>query len=398
MLNNNFFTGPLPEVRCPFSELNLISFSDNQLTGPIPLNYSFLNSANQFTVGKNKLNGPLGSVLSVFNSSKLLNVLDLSENEFTGAIPDGDATGFYKATSKTLQVLNLGINCLTGTLPEALCQLSNLRTLILDGLTSSPSCVIYLFPAISGLNSFIHKNKFSGTIPSCLLEIPGLQTFHSSGNGITGNVPSLANISSSLNDLVLSHNELTGSIPLSIQEKLNWQTLELSYNRLSGTLSPSFFPFPGNSDNSSEFTLSLQINHLSGNIPSSLLTTSSPSGSGSSSLNILDGNIFSCGNDKAKNLPNNDQHYRNYDCASSTATLLILLSSLLTGLCFLCIVLFCLPWKNTLILKLQEFFRQMNYWKDAFNELYRFSFSEKQKSPFPLTKVAFIFFDFLQTI
>jgi hypothetical protein len=365
MVNNNFFSGPLPDVVCLFSQLSLISFSNNQLTGPIPFNYSLLNVANQFTVGNNKLNGPIGSVLSVFNSSKLLNVLDLSGNEFTGTIPDDTNTDFYEANAVTLQVLNLGINCLSGTLPEALCQLSNLRTLILDGLTSSPSCVLFLFPTIPGLNAFVHKNKFYGSIPSCLLEIPGLQTFHSSGNGIKGNLLPSLNVSDSLTDLCLSHNELTGTIPLSIQEKLNWQTLDLSYNRLSGTLSTLFYPFPGNNGNSSEITLSLEINHLSGNIPSSLLATSSSTGM--SSLSILEGNIFNCGSDKSRNLPNNDQHYQNYDCASSTSTLLIVVSSLLTGLCVFCICVVLLPWKNPLTLRFHRFLQQIKNWKDAFN-------------------------------
>jgi hypothetical protein len=365
LLNNNFFTGSLPDVICLFSQLSLISFSNNQLTGPIPFNYSLLNIANQFTVGNNKLNGPLSAAFSVFNSSKNLNVFDLSENEFTGTIPDYATTDFYKVNAKALQVLNFGINCLTGTLPEALCQLSNLRTLILDGLTSSPSCIMYLFPAISGFSSFIHKNKISGTIPSCLLEIPGLQTLHSSGNGITGNLPSSLNVSSSLDNLCLSHNQLTGSIPLSIQQKLNWKTLELSYNRLSGTLSPSFYPFPNDNDDNSEISLSLQLNHLSGNIPSSLLTTSSLSVN--SSLSILEGNIFNCRNDKARNLPNNDEHYQDYDCVSSTSDLMIVLSSVLVGLCLFGIFIVRLPWRNVLTLKLQEFIRQINYWKDSFN-------------------------------
>jgi hypothetical protein len=365
MLNNNLFTGPLPDFTCFFPLLSVISFSNNQLTGPIPSNFSLQSAVYQFTVGNNKLNGPIGSVLSIFNSSKFLHVLDLSENQFTGSIPGGAATGFYETNIRTLKVLNLGINCLTGTLPEALCQLNNLGTLILDGLTSSPSCVIYLFPAISGLNSFIHKNKFSGSIPSCLLEIPGLQTLHSSGNGMTGNLPQSLNISSSLNDLVLSHNELTGSIPLSIQKKLNWQTLDLSYNRLSGTLSPLFYPFPNNNDNGSEINLSLEINYLSGNVPSSLLTSSSSSAM--SSLSILEGNIFNCGNDKAKNLPNNDQHYRNYNCASSTSSLLIVVSSLLTGLLVLFLFIILLPWQNALTSSLQQLLQRINNWKDAFN-------------------------------
>jgi hypothetical protein len=373
MLNNNFFTGPLPEFTCLFTQLSLISFSNNQLTGPIPLNYSLLRFTNQFTINNNKLNGPIGSVLSAFNSSKLLNVLDLSENEFTGTIPDGTSTGFYRGNARTLQVLNLGINCMSGTLPEDLCQLRNLRTLILDGLTSSPSCVIYL---INGLNTFIHKNKFSGTIPSCLLEIPGLKTFHSSGNGITGNLPHSVNVSSSLNDLCLSHNELTGNIPLSIQEKLNWETLDLSYNRLSGTLSPAFYFSP--SSNGSKITLSLQINHLSGNVPSSLLATSS----GMASLSILEGNIFNCGNDKARNLPNNDQHYENYDCASSTGTLLTVLGSILLGLCILCVTIILSPWKNILTLKIHGFIRQINHWKDSFN--YTNAEIESSSSFYPL--------------
>jgi hypothetical protein len=361
-VNNNFFTGSLPEFTCFFTQLSVISFSNNEFTGAVPLNYTLLQFANQFTIGNNKLNGPIGPILSVFNSFKRLNVLDLSENQFTGTIPDGTTTKFYEANAKTLKVLNFGINCLSGTLPEALCQLHNLRTLILDGLTSSPRCTLSLFP---GLNTFVHKYKFSGTIPSCLFEISGLQTLHSSGNGITGNLPQALNLSDSIDNLCLSHNELTGSIPLSIQQKLSWETLDLSYNRLSGTLSPSFYPFPNSNDNSSEETLSLQINHLSGNIPSSLLATSSSSAM--SSLSILQGNIFNCGNDKSEYLPSNDEHYQDYDCASDTAVLLIILSSLLTGLCLIAIFVILLPWKNTITLKLRKFTQEIINWKETFN-------------------------------
>jgi hypothetical protein len=230
----------------------------------------------------------------------------LSNNQFTGSL----SQSFFIDKSPNLQTFIALSNCLTGSLPESLCEASKLISLILDGLSTADNCRIQLFPDIPDVNSFTLRNGIDGTIPGCLYSMRSLQTLHLSGNDLTGSIPSsgLA-VSSSLIDLTLSHNTLTGTIPEVFLNK-NWINLDLSYNKLRGTLSGTSF----NALNSQDSSLSLEVNRLSGNIPSALLNLEN--------VSVLNGNIFECdfeGND----LPANDPDYKSYSCGSNSVNNLL---------------------------------------------------------------------------
>jgi hypothetical protein len=138
--------------------------------------------------------------------------------------------------------------------------------------------------------------------------MPSLNTLHLSGNEITGSIPEDLILSDSLTDLVLSYNQLTGTIPVAIQVK-EWNNLDLSYNRLTGELNENFHSFTTNGS-----SLSLQVNRLSGSIPSSLLNANN--------INILDGNIWTC-NFNTLLLPRNDPKAEQYSCGSDIVNVTI---------------------------------------------------------------------------
>jgi hypothetical protein len=148
-----------------------------------------------------------------------------------------------------------------------------------------------------------------------------LQTLHLSGNGFSGSLPGNLEISPSLTELYLSHNFLTGLIPSSMLVDKEWSNLRLSFNQFKGRL-PENMPLYSSSNSS----LSLQVNHLSGGIPRSL--------NDAVSIDILNGNIFSCGVAGQKQLPYHDRDADSYVCGSdffnfAVITLLVIVLGLL---------------------------------------------------------------------
>jgi hypothetical protein len=117
----------------------------------------------------------------------------LSNLSLEGSLPDG----LFELQYVTQIVLSS--NCLTGTLPNTACFTPKLNTLILDGLHSQKS-------STCKSNS---KQKFYGTLPSCLFASPNLSRLHLAGNGLKGPLPSIST-TSVLQYLNLAGNRLTG--------------------------------------------------------------------------------------------------------------------------------------------------------------------------------------------
>lgn len=85
------------------------------------------------------------------------------------------------------------------------------------------------------------KRKITGTIPSCVFQLPLLQSLYLSGNELSGNLNLYGvNITSSpLTNVRLSYNKLTGEFPAFLESK-SWEILDLSYNKIQGNLHSHF--------------------------------------------------------------------------------------------------------------------------------------------------------------
>jgi Leucine-rich repeat (LRR) protein len=235
----------------------------NRLQGPIP-SLRNISSLVYLNVANNQLTG---SINNIFPES--LEILDVSNNQLTGTL---HASLF---ALPNLQVLDASINCLSVQFTEDICSSSSLQYLVLDGLHSSISCrqvlPIHIVDTIYATRLNVVSN-----IPACMYSLRNLQSLHMAGNGITGALPTNVTLSTSFKELVLANNQMHSTIPTAFQAH-DWYTLDLSYNVFVGYLLPSL-----NVSNS----LSLKVNRLSGNIPSSL--------SGTSDVSILTGNMFTC--------------------------------------------------------------------------------------------------------
>jgi Leucine-rich repeat (LRR) protein len=296
LFNNNFFTGSVPSSFSNFTFLIDLWLNDNDLTGTLPFPLAVFSSLKEFFIQSNFFTGSVSDLLFIpLAENSTCTDIDLSNNLFTGSLV---ASFFSSQTSlETFAAVN---NCLKGTIPVEICNLEYLTTLALDGMSTAENCRTLFFPGTI-FTGFYTSHALASTVPSCMFLLPSLKTLHLSGNGFSGSIASSLNISQSLVDLSLSNNQLTGSIPESLQMKI-WQNLDLSYNKISGTLSNSFSLIPSNG------LLYLEVNRLSGIIPTQLINVQS--------INILQGNIFSCNSNA--DLPIHDPSRHIYSCASDS--------------------------------------------------------------------------------
>lgn len=366
LLNGNHFRGPVLQRMPNFTawesdhysgmQFEFLNLSSNHFTGTLSANISSMLPLELLDLSSNRFSG---SIDGVFASLPKLSTLILSNNNFTGTIPGllfGGSNGSQAITvdlgnnafsgslpSRLFQAGNIlsfsaSINCFSGVIPDSLCDNPRLTTLLLDGLHASSACSKLLFPRISRV--YVQTKNIYGGVPSCLFQMPALKILHLSGNALEGSIENLSFIGNRLSSLVLSHNLLTGTIPESIWRH-NFSTLTLSFNRLGGHISPhisTVYSAPN-----STASLSLQLNRLSGVLPSTLIHANS--------INILNGNMFSCDVDRS-DLPEHDSEYHTYQCGSAnTNTALIAFFSLLV---FLFSITVCV-WRRETLQRLRQY-------------------------------------------
>lgn len=165
-LNNQNLGGGLPEDLGMFASIILINLSNNHIGGSIPtslpitLQNLFL-SENQFT----------GNIPDTISSLDQLKELVLDHNQLTGAIPDA----FEPLTG--LIHMDLSGNNLTSGLPPSMGSLSSLTSLFLDD--NQLTGVLNVLQDLPLTDLSIENNLFSGPIPDKLLNIPN---FRRAGN------------------------------------------------------------------------------------------------------------------------------------------------------------------------------------------------------------------------
>lgn len=313
-LNLNLLTSTIPESLSRLQQLQKLSLFNNFLEGTVPPSFSRLRNLVLLLLQNNQLTGPIMNIVNATHQP-YLRTLQLSDNQFTGDIPDEPfrIPGFSQFSAVS--------NCLHGSIPHNICNATALNILALDGVGTARNCRILLFPKLT--ESYRIRHVIPGGIPTCLFHLPRLITLHLSGNGLTGSLPSDLALGDALVDLALSHNTLTGSIPQSIQER-TWYNLDLSYNRFSGTLLETFNTKPVQftleitvmqildifrTRITDEVGLNLQNNRLSGQVPDTLDDVEG--------ISVLNANVFGC-DWQQNDLPRHDSARAGYQCGSNS--------------------------------------------------------------------------------
>ncbi|XP_061999828.1 probable LRR receptor-like serine/threonine-protein kinase At3g47570 [Rosa rugosa] len=235
-LGENELSGQFPASFSNSSHLQILDIPNNFFVGQIPSSIGNLPDLRWLGLSTNNLgsnsSNDLGVVTSLTNCSKL-EVLDMSENNFGGILPNSVAN-----LSTQLTKLYFGVNHISGMIPAALANLNNL--IVLD----------------------LHDNLFTGVIPTSFSKFQKLQKLGLDVNRLSGQIPSSIGNLTQLFQLLLEENNLEGSIPQSIGNCQNLQYMTVSHNSLSGNIPPQVIGL-----SSLSLLLNLSQNSLTGNLP-----------------------------------------------------------------------------------------------------------------------------------
>ncbi|GJY21595.1 leucine-rich repeat protein [Tanacetum coccineum] len=270
-LGNNNMSGVIPDCWINWESLIILNLEKNRFSGIIPPSLGNISSLASLDMRNNRLFGSLP--VSLLNSKSLI-ILELAENGLTGQIPAS-----IGRESTSLKLLSLRSNKLDGNIPVEICRLSSIQildlahndlsgnlpkcfknfsviagretsltpivpydtlfqnqvfgsaSLVTKGRLSAYSTILYLVTTLD-----LSENQFSGSIPSELVELPGLRYLNLSQNDLTGSIPNTFREMRQLESLDLSLNHLDGKIPSSLSSLSGLNFLNVSYNNLSGRI------------------------------------------------------------------------------------------------------------------------------------------------------------------
>ncbi|CAL8150029.1 unnamed protein product [Prunus armeniaca] len=274
-LNNNNFSGYLPQNICGGGYLENFTAQNNHLIGSIPKSLKTCKSLVRLRLEGNQLTGNIsddfgaypnlrfidlshnnlhGEISHLWGQCPQLETLQIAGNKLTGSIPPeiSHATQIHE--------LDLSSNSLVGVIPKNFGRLTSLVNLMLNGNQlwgpipsefGSLTDIEYLdlstnkfkesIPGIFGDFLKLHhlnlsNNKFSQEIPFQLGKLVHVSQLDLSHNSFEGKIPSEMSSMQSLETLNLSHNNLTGLIPTSFDEMHGLNDIDISYNQLQGPI------------------------------------------------------------------------------------------------------------------------------------------------------------------
>lgn len=211
-LASNNFTGPIPPSIGKMSNLFLLDLTDNKLSGTIPVSdgtspgLDLLLKARHFHLGKNQFTGGIPSNLFSSNMS-LIHVL-FDSNQLSGSFPS------TLKLVQTLEVIRLDRNSLTGPILFNFTSLPSLSELYLSNNNFSGS-----MPDLSGMNVLTYvdmsNNSFNASlIPPWFSSLQSMTSLIMERTQLQGPINATLFSPAQLQSIVLSNNQLNGTLDL----------------------------------------------------------------------------------------------------------------------------------------------------------------------------------------
>ncbi|KAL6620182.1 hypothetical protein ACP70R_035321 [Stipagrostis hirtigluma subsp. patula] len=210
-VGSNQLTGPVPTSLGNFSKMYYLNLQTNQLAGLVPATLGNIRALSTLELSYNNLKGN-PDFLSSLSDCRQLEILGIFSNSFTGELPDN-----FGNLSTKLSQFHAGYNKFTGALPSTLLNLTSLYRIDL------------------------RNNLLTGAIPESITLMPNLELLDVSSNHMSGPIPTQISLLKSLQQLLLYGNKFSGSIPDSIGNLTNLEYLVLYDNHFNSTIPASLF-------------------------------------------------------------------------------------------------------------------------------------------------------------
>ncbi|KAH7446497.1 hypothetical protein KP509_01G059100 [Ceratopteris richardii] len=202
-LSSNSFTGPIPDSIAWLMNLQSLNVAHNKLSGSIPPTMNSLRYLTDLRLQGNLLNGGFPDIRNL----GLLGVIDASDNKLSGPFPRQLPPSIYS--------LSLRNNELGGKLPtNIILKLNQLNILDLSNNTFS-GCVndgILGHPSLQQLNLSMNRLSQLRVHPRHVRQSP-MTALDLSYNLLSGPLPSFFALMNQLSSLSLQYNSFHGAIP-----------------------------------------------------------------------------------------------------------------------------------------------------------------------------------------
>ncbi|XP_012703177.2 receptor-like protein kinase 2 isoform X2 [Setaria italica] len=251
VLSGNRLSGSIPPDLFKYENLTLLDLSQNDLTGVVPDKFMNLSKLETLLLSGNKLIGEIPPSLS---NVRTLSRFAANQNNFNGSVPSN--------ITKHVRILDLSYNNLNGTIPLDFLSHPGLQSVDLTTNMLEGSIPRNFSPSLYRLR--LGGNRLSGNISDSICDGMGLTYLELDNNQLTGNIPSELGNCKNLSLLSLASNKLQGQVPPAISSLDKLVVLKLQNNSLNGPIPYAF------SDLKSLSILNLSQNLLTGEIPSGI--------------------------------------------------------------------------------------------------------------------------------
>ncbi|KAJ9177438.1 hypothetical protein P3X46_012659 [Hevea brasiliensis] len=274
-LNDNHFTGEIPEVLALNPNLSELKIFNNSFTGKLPANLGRYSDLENFDVSTNNFSGELpqylchrnklqtvitfrnrfsGSLPETLSECSSLNYVRIADNELSGPVP-------IKFWGLHTFLLELSNNKFEGPISPSISGARGLTRLLISGNNFSGKLPAEMCELHEVIEINLGRNQFEGELPSCITELKKLQKLDMQENMFSGEIPSSVGSLRDLTELNLSRNRLCGKIPPGLGNLPVLTCLDLSDNLLIGEIPMELTKLKLNEFNVSD-------NRLYGKVPS----------------------------------------------------------------------------------------------------------------------------------
>ncbi|KAJ6881360.1 LOW QUALITY PROTEIN: receptor-like protein 43, partial [Populus alba x Populus x berolinensis] len=245
-LGMNNLRGTIPSTFSEGSNLLYLDLSGNELEGKIPFSIVNCTKLEFLNLGNNKIEDTFPYFLEMLPELK---ILLLKSNKLQGFMK-GPTT--FNSFSK-LRILDVSENNLRGSLPEELFnsleEMMSVDYGMIYKTTRNYSSYTYStkmtrkgleieFVKIQSILRILDlsSNSFTGEIPELIGKLEGLLLLNLSHNLFTGHIQSSLGFLTNLESLDMSSNMLAGRIPVQLTDLTFLEVLNLSQNKLEGPI------------------------------------------------------------------------------------------------------------------------------------------------------------------